>query len=101
MSDYRDRAKRYHEAIHNILLHDWDPIGVAEIPQAQDEYDSCVGQIYGMLIRHEPRHKILDYLWWVETEHMGLCGNLQRTDRIVDRLIGVREALEAEIPGEQ
>jgi len=37
MSESLDRAKRYHEAIRGILLHEWDPIGIAEEPAARDE----------------------------------------------------------------
>jgi len=40
MSNPRDRARRYHEVIHRILMQTWDPIGVADVPEAQDEYDS-------------------------------------------------------------
>src|SRR5438552_13299818 len=87
MSEYLDHARSYHEAIRHRLLHDWDPIGVAHVPQAQDEYDSYVSQIYGMLIRREPRHKLVDFLWWVETENMGLYGNRQRTERVADLLL--------------
>ena len=71
MSKYRDSARRYHERIRAILLKEWDPIGVADVPQARDEYDSYVGQIYAMLIRHEARHALVDHLWQVETVHMG------------------------------
>jgi hypothetical protein len=76
------------------LLHDWDPIGVADVPEAQDEYDSYVGKIHGMLIRHEPRHKLVEHLWLVETEYMGLSGNRQRTEAIADRLLKLRDELE-------
>ena len=51
MSEYRERAKSLQDAIRQVLLHDWDPIGVADVPEAQDEYDSYISQIYGMLIR--------------------------------------------------
>ena len=51
MSERVDRARRYHDAIRRILLHDWDPIGVAEVVEAQDEYDGYIGKIHGMLIR--------------------------------------------------
>ena len=40
MTDYRERARHYHGAIHTILLTEWDPIGVSHAPEAQDEYDS-------------------------------------------------------------
>ena len=94
MSERLDRARRYHEGIRRILLHNWDPIGVSDVAQAQDEYDSYVSKIYGMLIRHEPRHKLVDHLWWIETDNMGLAGDRQRTEATVDRLLGLRDELE-------
>lgn len=96
MSERLDRAKRYHEAIRVILLREWDPIGVASEPAAQDEYDGYIHEIHGMLIRHEPRHRLLDHLWWVETEHMGLFGNRRRTEAVIERLIELREQIETD-----
>jgi hypothetical protein len=87
MNERLHRAKSQQDAIRQVLLRDWDPIGVSELPQAQDEYDSYISQIYGMLIRREPRHNLVDFLWWVETEHMGLYGNRQRTERVADLLL--------------
>ena len=89
VSEHLDRARMDDDAIHRVLLHDWDPIGVRDMPEALDEYDSYVPEIYGLLIRREPRHKLVDYLWWVETEHMGLCGNRRRTEQVADRLLGL------------
>jgi len=85
---------RYQDAIRGILLHEWDPIGVADIPEAQDEYDSYVVEVYVLLIQHEPRQKLIDYLWWLETVHIGLPGNRRRTEQIVDRLLQVRQEIE-------
>lgn len=42
MSEFWDRAMRYHQAIREALMKEWDPIGVAHIPEAQDEYDGYV-----------------------------------------------------------
>src|SRR5215510_4765400 len=36
------RAKEIRDEIRSILLKDWDPIDVGEIPEAADEYDSFV-----------------------------------------------------------
>jgi hypothetical protein len=89
VSEHLDRARDYHRGIRRVLLHDWDPIGVADVPQAQDEYDSYVPELYSLLIRREPRHKLVDFLWWAETEHMGLCGNRRRTEQVADRLLNI------------
>jgi len=90
MSEHLLRAKTYHDAIHKLLMQEWDPIGVAGIPEAQDEYDSYIPQIYGILIRREPRWKLVDYLWWAETENMGLHGNRHRTERVADLLMQIQ-----------
>jgi hypothetical protein len=89
-----DRAKRYHDGIKQILLKQWDPIGVANEPKAHDEYDHYVGEIYGLLIRRVPKEKLAEHLWWIETEHMGLLGNRQHTEEVADLLIGLRDDLQ-------
>jgi hypothetical protein len=70
------------------LLRDSDPIGVGDVPEAQDEYDSY------MLIRREPRHKLVEYLWLIETDYMGLFGDRQPTKATVDRLLSPRDEVE-------
>ena len=55
--DYRGRARLLHQAIRRALLIEWDPIGVGQMPEAQDEYDSYVPQIYKMLITERPKHE--------------------------------------------
>jgi hypothetical protein len=94
VSERLDRARSYHEAIREVLLREWDPIGVNDIPEAQDEYDSYVGQVYALLIRRTPASKILDLLWGIETEHMGLSGNRQHTAQIAERLAALPSELE-------
>jgi hypothetical protein len=94
---FKKRFKHYHEAIRNVLLREWDPIGVADEPAAQDEYDGYIPGIIGVLIRHEPRHRLFDRLWWIETEQMDLTGDRERTDAVAGRLIGLREQIEADV----
>ena len=95
MSDYRDRARQYHAAIRTVLLTEWDPIGVSQVPEAQDEYDSYVGGVYKLLITHANRNELFLHLWQIETEHMGLSGNRQQTEAIVDRLLKLRDEMES------
>ena len=61
MSERRARARRYHQAIHHILLHEWDPIGVADEPEAHYEYDSHIPKVRGMLVCHVPRERLVDH----------------------------------------
>ena len=86
MSSFENKAKNAHNVIRRILLNDWDPIGIAEITEAQDEYDAYVSGVYRLLARRAPVREIFEYLWWLETDHMGLCGDLQRTEKIAEML---------------
>jgi hypothetical protein len=87
MSERLEQARNYHAAIREVLLRVWDPIGVAHIPQAADEYDSYISQVHGLLIRREALYKLVDFLWWAETEQMGLTGNRRRTEQVAERLL--------------
>jgi hypothetical protein len=95
MGSHLDRAQRYHEAIRAVLLREWDPIGVSQFAEAQDEYDGYIHDIYAMLIRHEAKTKVFDHLWWIETEHIGLYGNRQKTEAIAERLCAIRDEIES------
>jgi len=41
--------KSFISDIRSVLLNDWDPIGVGDIPGASDEYDRYIGPIMGIL----------------------------------------------------
>jgi hypothetical protein len=89
-----DRANRYHEAIKMALLKEWDPIGVSEFPEAQNEYESYVLDIYNLIITQRSKHDIFDYLWELETEHMGLRGDRQATEHFAERLLQIPREIE-------
>jgi len=57
----------------------WDPIGINDVSEAEDEYDSYVRGVYRMLIARRSAAEIFAYLWWVETENMDLPGDRQAT----------------------
>jgi hypothetical protein len=55
------------------VLREWDPIGVRDAPEADDEYDSYVGKAYVMLMDEgATANTILDYLFRVPTLDLGL-----------------------------
>jgi hypothetical protein len=58
--------------LRHLLLDEWDPIGVRDVPEAQDEYDSYLGQIGARLRQGSDAEGIASYLDWAEFEHMGL-----------------------------
>jgi hypothetical protein len=60
------------QEIKRILLQEWDPIGVAETPEASDEYDAYAFQILTSLHSGATADSIAEYLHWVVSEHIGL-----------------------------
>ncbi|MEI8329518.1 MAG: hypothetical protein WCG14_05940 [Chlamydiia bacterium] len=81
------RAKQFlMEEIQKILLKEWDPIGIQDIPEAQDEYDSYVSDIYKLIQSKRTESEVFDYLWGIETEHMGLSGDKKHTQTIAHKL---------------
>lgn len=65
----KTESRRIRVAIRHALLENWDPIGVRDEPQAQDEHDMYIGDIYELLLRKAPEDEIL----WVATERMGFA----------------------------
>ena len=86
MSNRSRRAKEIQEKIRQVLLHEWDPIGVRDIPEAQDEYDSYVGGIYRLLASGASEYQIIERLYNLETVSMGLTGNRERVKRVAGTL---------------
>lgn len=75
---------------------EWDPIGVGEIAERLDEYGAYAWQVWIQLAQHQPIDQLIDYLWWVETQYMGLTGDRPHTERIAERLVQLWSEIEAE-----
>ena len=67
----------------------WDPIGVKDIPQAQDEYDDYVDGVYDLLIGVSSDHDIETHLWLIVTETIGLSGATK--SRMTDTVKALRQ----------
>jgi len=66
-------SRRIRVAIRHVLMDVWDPIGVKDEPNAQDEYDGYLGGVYELLVRGACDEDIEDHLWRIVTERMGLA----------------------------
>jgi hypothetical protein len=69
------------ERVSQILHYDWDPIGIAGIPEARDEYDSYVTPIVQLLLKGQGRTAIAAHLDRLERELMGLTVGSQPSHR--------------------
>jgi hypothetical protein len=74
-------------------MREWDPIGVRDVPTAQDEYDNYIGEAYVMLVDRDAmvedmeRHlrSVEDYMGLTQTSDM-----LDRRQRVAELLIALR-----------
>lgn len=74
--------------IRKILLEYWDPIGVNDVPEAQDEYDNYLGKIFSMLETKASEDELISHLYWIETDHMGLTSRSKEAIKpIVQKLL--------------
>jgi hypothetical protein len=89
---YRSRENR--RLLRELLMREWDPIGVRDVPEAQDEYDNYVGEAYVLLMdRGTTAEDMEGYLHGVE-DYMGLTQTrdmLDRRQRVAEALIALRE----------
>lgn len=85
MSDAMSREDK----LKRVLLIDWDPIGVSELPEAQDEYDSYLPSVVALLSSGGNQRQLADHLYWIATVQMGLGGNRQHSEKIAGKLISV------------
>ena len=85
--------------VREILMRDWDPIGVAGVEEAADEYDSYVGRAYIMLMdEHASADAIAAYLLEIATDNMGLSGDsaslAERSAKAAAALVALRAEFE-------
>jgi len=60
----------------------WDPIGVRDVPEVQDEYDRYVGEIYVMLMdQRAAQQAVADHLHDTAVNYIGVPDRPQLIER--------------------
>lgn len=72
----KDESRQIRAEIRRVLMDEWDPIGVKDTPEAADEYDLYLGDIYGLVTQGASPSKLSAYLRWVEVERMEMVDAL-------------------------
>ena len=85
----KELLRRIGEVLHYV----WDPIGVAGVPQARDEYESYVPQVFQLLKGTADGKDVADYLLWLSTEHIGMGPNPRHDAEVADILLAWRDDL--------
>jgi len=94
----KHQSRENRARVRRILLQDWDPIGVRDIPEASDEYDSYADRAYVMLMdERATADRIAAYLYGIAVEYMGLGhSTLGREDArsVAEALVALRPEFE-------
>jgi regulator of sirC expression with transglutaminase-like and TPR domain len=78
------------ETIDSILLWDWDPIGIADISLARDEYQNYTKTLQSLLAQRAQKEMIAQILVEIERNEMGLTGDLPRALRVAEKLLKLK-----------
>ncbi len=79
--------KNLYKIIDELLWNEWDPIGVNEYKEARDEYYNYIPQVFKLKIDNADNEIIAQYLFKVETDRMGLFGNIENCRRVANIII--------------
>ena len=79
--------KELYQRADEVLHYVWDSIGISGTPQARDEYDAYLAQVFGMLVESKGKHAISSYLVKVEEERMGLTPSAVQAMRVEEVLL--------------
>lgn len=83
----QEKSERFVLAVRQVLLSDWDPIGVGEWEDMQDEYDSYIDGLLDLFEKDDvSKQNIIDYLNEIETVYMELTPNAKRTDLAAENI---------------
>ena len=92
MTQQQPTATELSRMVRVSLWRDWDPIGINDISDADDEYDSYVGSVCSLLLSGADSDTIRQHLSKIETDYIGLsspCPRLSHLDEIVTKLMSM------------
>jgi hypothetical protein len=86
----KEESRRIRNDIRQVLLQVWDPIGIQDEPNAQDEYDLYVDGIYGLLLRGATDKEITNHLWRIIEERIEIHPQSGATERTIQALRAIQ-----------
>jgi hypothetical protein len=82
----KDRTRETQRQMRRILM-DWDPIGVASIPQASDEYDCMISPLMRQLYEGADEGSIRSWIVGEVQGHFGMRSVSEREARLARNLV--------------
>ena len=95
MTGHHDGESRKHlfALIREVLIRDWDPLGLSDAPGTPDDYDAVARELHAILTGPEASvERIAAYLRWVESAQMGLQRRPGMAKAAAQRIIALKGA---------
>lgn len=73
--------------IRSVLLHDWDPIGIVDIVEAHNEYETYIPTITSVIEQGATIETLTHALLSIERNEMGLVGDEYRARTVAKKLL--------------
>jgi hypothetical protein len=62
------RAAEIQQSIRDVLMHQWDPIGIADYISTDDEYDAYIAPVYRILVGSRSEDELVSLLHFTERD---------------------------------
>lgn len=82
MENMSKKDKELYARISEVLHYIWDPIGVADIPNARNEYNSYLPHLFRLVIKNNDVGEVAKYLNMVQSKKIGLGSNLKKCKEV-------------------
>ena len=69
----KQRAAEIQQSIREVLMHQWDPIGVADCITTDDEYDAYIAPVYRILVGSRSEDELIACLHFTERDVIGVA----------------------------
>ena len=93
MTSREEQARDIQQRIREVLLHDWDPIGIAKEPDLNDEYDAYIGGVYRLLASGATLHTVAEHMARIESEQMGFGTSPDKLVPLAEKLCALNVKL--------
>jgi hypothetical protein len=84
------RAAEIQDLIRQVLLRDWNPIGVNNDPELADEYDSYIAPVYRILVGGRSEDDLIELLYRAERDQIGMaCESPEQLRPVAQKLLAL------------
>jgi hypothetical protein len=93
------RSKKYlaleiQDSIRQVLMRNWNPIGVSDVPDAFDEYDAYISPVYRILVGTRSLEDLVECLRRLEREEMEITpGDPEAYRKVAEKLLDLEVTL--------